>query len=69
MVGGVHTSMSGVPSLGYVVLMRTCGGARFEDAGGEASVAPEWIEAIHDALVGMGAEAALFPSKTLMEEA
>ena len=41
----------------------------FEDAGGEASVAPEWIEAIHDALVGMGAEAALFPSKTLMEEA
>ena len=41
----------------------------FEDAGGEASVAPELIEAIHDALVGMGAEAALFPSKTLMEEA
>ena len=41
----------------------------FEDAGGEASVAPEGIEAIHDALVGMGAEAALFPSKTLMEEA
>ncbi len=40
----------------------------FEDAGGDASVAPEWIGAIHDALVAMGAEPDLFPSKSFMEE-
>ena len=28
----------------------------FEDAGGEASVAPEWIGAIHEALTEMGAD-------------
>ena len=41
----------------------------FEDAGGDASVAPEWIEAVHDALVVMGAEPGIFPSKSFMEEA
>ena len=39
----------------------------FEDAGGDASVAPEWIEAIHEALVVMGAEPGLFPSELVME--
>lgn len=39
----------------------------FEDAGGDASVAPEWIEAVHDALAVMGAEPDLFPSELVME--
>ena len=41
----------------------------FEDAGGVESVAPEWISAIHDGLVAMGAEPALFPEKDATEEA
>ena len=41
----------------------------FEDAGGVESVAPEWISAIHDGLVAMGAEPALFPEKDVTEEA
>jgi hypothetical protein len=31
----------------------------FEDAGGEAAVAPEWIEAVEEALIAMGADPAL----------
>ena len=41
----------------------------FEDAGGDASVAPEWIGAVHQALVEMGADEAMFPLTSVAEEA
>ena len=41
----------------------------FEDAGGGASVAPEWIGAVHQALVAMGADEAIFPLTPIVEEA
>lgn len=41
----------------------------FEDAGGSASVAPEWISAIHDGLVAMGASISLFQQEDRTEEA
>ena len=34
----------------------------FEDAGGESSVAPQWIDAVHSALRAMGGDASLFAS-------
>ena len=41
----------------------------FEDAGGTDSVAPEWISAIHDGLVAMGASSDLFLQEEGTEEA
>jgi len=41
----------------------------FEDAGGAASVAPEWITALHDGLVAMGASSGLFAQEDGTEEA
>lgn len=41
----------------------------FEDAGGDASVAPEWIGAVHHALVAMGGDPAVFPSESIVEDA
>jgi hypothetical protein len=40
----------------------------FEDAGGEAAVAPEWIGAIHTALADMGADLALLAPVSSTEE-
>ena len=40
----------------------------FEDAGGTASVAPEWISAIHDGLVAMGAPSDIFKQDDGTEE-
>ena len=39
----------------------------FEDAGGEAAVAPEWIEAVEDALIAMGAEPTVFGENSVSE--
>lgn len=41
----------------------------FEDAGGVPSVAPEWISAIHDGLVAMGASPSQFHQDDNTEEA
>ena len=41
----------------------------FEDAGGVPSVAPEWISAIHDGLVAMGASPSQFQQDDNTEEA
>lgn len=40
----------------------------FEDAGGEAAVAPEWIGAIHEALTEMGADFSSFSPVSSTEE-
>ena len=40
----------------------------FEDAGGEAAVAPEWIGAIHDALNELGADFSDESTDSLTEE-
>ena len=40
----------------------------FEDAGGEAAVAPEWIGAIHTALADMGADLTVLNPVSSTEE-